>query len=104
LLVISTASNMYGTNIKQSPYIPGNVQFRDLLILSPQLPVSSDVQMMSISRICNEVMFIPVMFYSHVYSRDLDSENVSTTYKFSYLCKPTLEITMSHVQALERLY
>jgi hypothetical protein len=95
---------MHGTNIKQSSYIPRNVQFGDLLILSLQLPVSSDVQMMSLSRICNEVVFIPVMFDSHVYSRDLDFENVGTTYKFSYLCRPTLEITMSHVQARERLY
>jgi len=59
---------------------------------------------MSVSGLRNELVLIPVMFYFHVYSRDLDSGNVSPTYKFSYLCMSTLEITMSQVQAFERFY
>ena len=68
-----------------------------------RLLVSSDVQIIPISRIRNERMFIPVMFYFHVYSRDLGSGNVSPGYKFSYLCVAALEITMLQVKAFERL-
>jgi len=52
---------------------------------------------MPLSRIRNELLFIPVMFYFYVYSRDLDCGNVSPTYKFSYICMSALEIMMSQV-------